>query len=133
MKALEIHKLLQSKATVFTFKELILQAKGEPVDLLRRRLHYAVTKGTLLALRRGIYAKSSAYDRYELATKIFTPSYVSFETVLAQAGVIFQYATQIFVASYQSRVVTCDQREYVFKKLKDTILTNTTGNKGLLD
>jgi len=41
-------------------------------------------------LRRGLYAKDNSYDKNELATKIYIPSYISFETVLRNAGAIFQ-------------------------------------------
>ena len=132
MKRIKLLKILQSKSTVFTFKEILLSARGEPAHLLRRRLHYYLETGALIALRRGMYARDQHYDRHELATKIFTPSYVSFETVLAQAGVIFQYHSEIFVASYKSRALVCDKQHYVFRKLKDAILTTTAGleNKG---
>jgi len=40
----------------------------------------------------------------ELAVKINTPSYISFETVLAQAGVIFQFYESVFVASHLSKI-----------------------------
>ena len=95
--------------------------------LLRRKLSYYVKTGELYPLRRGLYARSLDYDRYELATKIFTPSYVSFETVLGAAGIIFQFYGQIFVASYQSREIICAGQKYAFKKVKDTLLTNSAG------
>ena len=78
-------------------------------------------------LRRGIYAKVKRYDNYELATKIFTPVYVSFETVLAKAGVIFQFYGQIFVASYLTREISIDNQAFTFKKIKDSIVTNRVG------
>ena len=39
------------------------------------------------------------YNRLELATRIFTPAYVSFETVLAKEGLIFQYYNKITAAA----------------------------------
>lgn len=78
-------------------------------------------------IRRGIYSKDKDYDKYELATKIYTPSYVSFETVLGAAGVTFQLYGQIFVASYTTKEIECDGQEYSYKKIKDTILTNHIG------
>jgi hypothetical protein len=38
---------------------------------------------------RGIYAKDKDYDKVELAGRIFTPGYVSFETVLVRSGINF--------------------------------------------
>jgi hypothetical protein len=74
-----------------------------------------------------LYAKDTNYNRYEVATKIFTPSYISFETVLRNAGLIFQYYTTIYGASYRSQTVMCDGQEYNFRTLKSSILTMTEG------
>jgi hypothetical protein len=132
MGKIDILSILRSKSSVFTFKEILI-ASG-PVDpgLLKRRLHYYVKKGQLYAIRRGLYAKDKNYDRLELANKIFTPSYISFETILAEAGVIFQHYKQIFVATYQTKEIECDNQVYSFKKIKDVILTNSAGveNRG---
>jgi hypothetical protein len=54
------------------------------------RVSYYVKNSQLIRLRRGLYAKDNDYNKYELATKICIPSYVSFETVLRNAGAIFQ-------------------------------------------
>lgn len=124
--------ILKSKSTVFTFKEILIASGEKNPALLKRRLNYYVKKGELYPLRRGFYAKDKNYDRFELATKIYTPAYVSFETVLIQAGVIFQHYNSIFVATYLTKEIECDHQTYVFRKIKDEILTNATGieNKG---
>jgi hypothetical protein len=83
--------------------------------------------GDLYPVRRGIYAKDKNYDRFELATRIYKPAYISFETVLGSAGITFQYYDQLFVASYQSDEITADGQRYVFRRLKDTILLNPMG------
>lgn len=123
-----INDVLKSKATVFSFKELLLLS-GEKPGTLMQRLNYYVKKGVLHGVRRGLYAKDKEYNKLELATKIYTPSYVSFETVLAQEGIIFQYYTSIFVATYQTRAIVCDNQQYEFRKIKDAILTNAAGIK----
>ena len=129
MKETGISKLLRAKNTIFTFKEISLIWQETNPDLIKRRINYYVKTGKLHRLRRGIYAKDKDYDKLELATKIYTPSYVSFETVLAQAGVIFQYYSQIFVASYLSREITIDNQTYSYKKIKDSVLTDSLGIK----
>lgn len=119
--------LIQISQTVFSFKELMLIFKTDNAAQLKSRLYYHVSCGDLYAIRRGLYAKNKDYDRLELATKIFTPAYISFETVLAKAGIIFQYSSQIYVASYLSREIVCDGTTYVFRTMKPTILVNTAG------
>jgi len=126
-----ISTILRSKKTVFSFKDIAL-LWGDSGGAARVRVNYYVKNGDLYRIRKGIYAKDKNYDKFELATRIFTPSYVSFETVLGQVGITFQYYSQIFVASYLTREITCNGQIYSFRKIKDLVLTNKTGikNKG---
>ncbi|MCL4380414.1 type IV toxin-antitoxin system AbiEi family antitoxin domain-containing protein [Candidatus Dependentiae bacterium] len=122
-----VQQLLRSKQTVFSVKELALLLRTiEPASLIKR-LHYYVQKGELYHIRRGLYALDKDYNRLEVATKIYTPSYISFESVLMPAGVIFQYYSQIFVATYQSLEIVCDHQSYIFRRIKPVILTTGAG------
>jgi len=127
MEKTELYGILRSSNTVFTFKDILLASSGVKPNLLARKLSYYVKTGQLYAIRRGLYAKDKDYDKFELATKIFTPSYISFETVLGSAGVTFQYYSGIFVATYQSKELECDGQVYNFKKIKTPILINDAG------
>jgi hypothetical protein len=120
-------ELMRSKSTVFTTSEIALLWGESDVQLVRKKLYRYVKTGKLFSLRKGVYAKDKKYDKYELATKILTPAYVSLETVLVRAGVIFQFYGQIFVASYLTREVVIDGQSYTFRKIKDAILTNRAG------
>lgn len=119
--------LLRSKKTVFSVKDIALLWGDPGTNAARSRLKYYVQNGDLHRIRQGLYAKDRDYDRLELATRIFTPSYVSFETVLAKAGVTFQFYSRILVASYLTREIVCDGQTYQFRKIKDVILTNPAG------
>lgn len=132
MKKGFITDILRSKKTVLSFKDLILLWDNIDAKTARVRLSYYTKHGDLYPIRRGLYAKDKNYDKLELATKILTPSYVSFETILAEAGIIFQHYRQIFVASYQTKDIDCDGQTYSFKKIKDAILTDNAGieNRG---
>lgn len=127
MKENFLKEILRKNQTVFSFKELFLKFRGVTEKSLKSKLNYYVKVGDLYNIRRGLYAKDKDYNRLELATKIFVPSYISFETVLQSAGITFQFYKQIFVASYQTREIVCDGQSYNFKKIKDTILTNSAG------
>lgn len=122
-----ILSVYSSKNTVFTAKDLALLWGETDANVVKRRAYRYVKSDKLYAIRRGIYGKDKNYDRYELATKIYTPSYISMETVLAKDGVIFQHYSQIFAASYLTREITCDDQTYAFRKLKDSVLANLTG------
>jgi len=118
--------ILRTDQTVFTFKELLL-AWSTDEGIARRRISYYLKTGNLYAIRRGIYAKDKNYDRDELAVKIYTPAYISFETVLGAAGITFQYYSQIFVATYQANEIIADGQKIVFRRLKSSILLNASG------
>jgi hypothetical protein len=119
-----ISAILKSKKTVFTFKDISLLWGLTDRKSAVAGIHYYVSTGDLYRIRRGIYAKDKDYDKVELASRIYTPAYVSFETVLARAGMIFQYYSQIFVASYLTRELIIDGQTYVYRKIKDTVLTD---------
>lgn len=127
MKKGFLKAILRSNQTVFTFKDLLLMWEGVDVDTAKKRVNYYIQTDNLYSIRRGIYAKDKNYDRFELATKIFTPAYISFETVLGHSGITFQYYSQIFVASYQTKEIVADQQKFVFKTLKGSLLTNSAG------
>lgn len=119
--------LLRSLKTIFSTKDVALLWGEERKITVSARLNKYVSTGKLIRVRRGLYAKDKNYNIFELATKIYTPSYISFETVLTKTGVVFQFYSQIFVASYVTREVTVDDKTYSYKRVKDLILTNHKG------
>ncbi len=122
-----LQAILRLPRTVFTFKELLLLHPDLGAYSLQTRLTYYIKMGYLHRIRKGLYAKDQQYDKYEVATKIFSPAYISFETVLRHAGMIFQYYEALYIASYRSEAIVCDGQEYVFRKIKSTLLTNAIG------
>ncbi|MBN1273167.1 MAG: hypothetical protein JXB26_12950 [Candidatus Aminicenantes bacterium] len=127
MEKAGILSILRKENTVFTFKDILLSSNETNPALLKRRIHYYVKNKELYPIRKGIYAKDKNYDRLELANKIYTPSYISLETVLSREGIVFQHYDQIFVVSYLTREITCDGQKYVFRKIKNRILSNSLG------
>ncbi len=95
-------------------------------ESLNKRLNYYIQKGKLFNPRKGIYAKQ-AYSMNELACLLYTPSYISLEFVLQQAGVIFQFNSQITVVSYLSRTIEIEGIALSFRKIKNEILIDTFG------
>ncbi|MBI2050816.1 MAG: type IV toxin-antitoxin system AbiEi family antitoxin domain-containing protein [Parcubacteria group bacterium] len=119
--------LLRSPRTVFSTKDAALLWGEEKESAISARLNKYVAAGKLVRVRRGLYAKDKKYDAFELATRIYTPSYVSFETVLARVGITFQYYDTIFVASYVSREIRVGDQKIAFIRMKDYVLSNTIG------
>lgn len=91
------------------------------------RLNKYAKAGKLEKVRRGLYAKDKNYNRFELATRIYTPSYISFETVLTREGVNFQYYGNIFVASYVNREISVGEQKITYVRMKDYVLSNSIG------
>ncbi|MEA3399036.1 MAG: hypothetical protein U9R00_00815 [Patescibacteria group bacterium] len=119
--------LLRSPKTIFSIKDASLLWKEENNDLIKKRLSKYVKTQELVHIRRGLYAKDNNYSRLELATRINTPSYVSFETVLVKEGIVFQNYGNIFVASYLNREMEVDGQKITFIRIKDYVLSETTG------
>ena len=127
MKSADFLKLFKSKSTVFTLKEISLIWQDTNINNTKSRINYFVKSGKLFSPRKGIYVKDNDYDRFEFATKLYSPSYISLETVLQKEGVIFQYYESIFVISYLSREISCNKETYTYKKIKNQVLLNPAG------
>ena len=119
--------LLRSPNTIFTTKDASLLWKDPEERKVAIRLSKYAKAGKLIRIRRGIYAKDKNYDRFELANRIYTPSYISFETVLTRSGINFQFYSNIFVASYVTREIKVGDQKISFVRMKDYVLSNTAG------
>lgn len=122
-----IVKLYQYSKTIITNKEISLIWEENDKNNLNAKTAYYVKRKTLIRLVRGVFAKNKDYNPKELATSIYIPSYISFETVLREAGIIFQHYDTIFVVSKWPKTMVIDKYTFTFRKLKDTVLYNPTG------
>ena len=121
--------LYASPKTILTTKDIaLIWGETNTVNLLSKIKYYA-KQGSLIRLTRGVFAKNKEYEAKELATSIYTPSYVSFETVLREAGIIFQHHDTVFVAGPYPTTKKIDNHTITFRKLKDSILYNNKGVK----
>ena len=122
-----IAKLYKSTKTVLSNKDLALIWEENNKDKLKNKISYYVNRGALIRLTRNIFAKNDEFNVKELATSLYTPSYISFETVLRENGVIFQHYESIFVAYNKAKTMTILEHKISFRKLKDIVLFNPTG------
>ncbi|MCD6149412.1 hypothetical protein J7J13_01335 [bacterium] len=122
-----ILKLHGSLKTVFTSKELALIWGETSPNKLKTKIYYYTKKGYLFRLWRGVYAKTMEYNSRELATSLYSPSYISFETVLRDAGMIFQHYETIFVAAPWSKNLQIGKNKFAFRRLKKSVLYNPAG------
>jgi len=122
-----IAKLYEVNKTVFKIKDLSLLWQETNFNNLKAKITYYVKQATLLRLSRGIFVLNKKYSRRELAGSVYVPSYISFETVLRDEGVIFQHYDTIFVAGSFSKIVKIDNNKIVFRTLKKIVLYNSAG------
>lgn len=118
--------IYQTNQTVFDLKDLAKILSENNYDNLKSKVSYYTKKWYIYRIRKGIYTKKE-YDIYELACKIYTPSYISFETVLSVEWVIYQSYQDIYVASYLSRTIQIWTHTIHYRKLKDDILFDNNG------
>ena len=128
-----IAKLYQSSKTILTTKDIALIWEEINTVNLFSKIKYYVKQGSLIRLTRGVFAKDKNYNPKELATSIYTPSYISFETVLREAGIIFQHHDSIFVAGPYPATKKIGDHTITFRKLKDSVLYNALGVKNEKD
>lgn len=121
-----ILRLYSLPETVFTVNEIALLFPHFSTENLRNKLYYFSKTGKLKRLHMGMYAKEG-YNRLELVNKLYKPSYISLETVLAKEGIIFQYYETIFAVSYVTREVTVDHLTAQYRRIKGPVLTNASG------
>lgn len=124
-----VAKLYQTQKTVLTNKGLALLWTETNPDNLKAKIAYYVKQGVLTRLARGIFAKDKNYNLKELANSIYAPSYISFETALREAGIIFQHYDTIFLAGQWPLTRKIDGHTFVFRKLKGSVLFDTMGVK----
>lgn len=124
-----IVQLYKSSKTILTIKDLALLWQETSQNNLKAKIAYYVRNGALIRLIRGVFAKDKNYNPKELATSIYTPSYISFETVLREEGIIFQHYDAIFVAGPWPKTIIIDKHTLTFRTLKDSMLFNPTGIK----
>lgn len=114
--------------TVFTTAEIGLVWQESNPENLKSKINYYCKTGLLTRVRRGIFTLfGREYRPLELANRIFVPSYISLETVLTKAGVIFQYDSRIYSVSYQTREVEVGKEKYIYRCVSPSILTNPIG------
>jgi predicted transcriptional regulator of viral defense system len=95
-KILQLFKMQQS---VFNFADLESIFCTDNKQVLKNKIQFLKKKGVLLSPRRGIYIlEGKAINHFELANKIYCPSYISFFSALYHHQVIFQYPDEVYLA-----------------------------------
>jgi len=87
MKYLDLQKKL--KLNLFTLLDVLMLFPQENEHLIKIQLWRFSQKGLITQIKRGIYCMTpEAIDEFELANKLYQPSYISLETALNYYGLI---------------------------------------------
>lgn len=123
----KILALFNSKKTVFTFDELQELFWATNKQVLKNKLNNLVKKSILERLVRWIYClKNKEVDKFELANKIYSPSYISFFSSLYFHSIIFQYDEDVYLAYKKTDIRKTPIININLKSLKKEILLNPT-------
>ncbi|MHB8362427.1 MAG: hypothetical protein ACYDBX_02305 [Patescibacteria group bacterium] len=121
-------QLLLEKRTIFDVNALGYYLNISNSNTLKKRIYRLTKSNKLTRLQRGLfYISLKNYISFELANKLLTPSYISFETVLLSSGFIFQPYTSIFSAGDISKTYFIENKKYIYRRLNPEILTNLNG------
>jgi hypothetical protein len=119
-------QVYKSSRTVFRLRDLGMMTASTNPDNLKASASYYASTGLIRSVRKGVYVRDP-YSPEELACRLYAPSYISLETVLQRAGVIFQYSETITAVSYLSRTIDVDGHQIDYRKIKDVALIDDRG------
>ena len=117
-------KLLENHLRLFTRDELS-RLFSVSRDKLKYFLEEQTKKGLFSRLKNGLYMlKTDAVGETEIANKLYQPSYLSFEYVLADYGIIPEMPYTVTSATTKpTRVFTCSGKAYTYQCLKPAAFT----------
>lgn len=126
----KIDILLKQNQKLFHTRDLALLWRIDNTNTLYTTITRYVRKGILVPVQKGLYATVplDVLDPYTLgAAAIHTYSYVSCESVLVKAGIMFQAGEAITFVSSLSRRFTLAGHTYLVRKMADRFLYHDAG------
>lgn len=124
----KIEQLLASPYSVFTTQDLGAIWQVDDKTTLYSNIQYYVRTGKLKRVHKGIYVLSAKkHTSFELAQKLYRPSYLSGYTALAFHGVIFQLYSSIHSMALNSKRLVVNQEKFVYHQLKEQVFYDSLG------
>lgn len=125
-----INKLLKLDQKLVHTRDLALLWSISNPNTLYTTIKRYVQKGVLLPVHKGLYSTVplTQIDPVRVGIAILhTYAYISCETVLAQAGIIFQAVPAITLVTTLSKKFCVNDMQYVARQLKPQFLYQTIG------
>lgn len=125
---MSLNNLLKSNKTIFTVNDLQTLVAIDNKAYLKTVIFRLVRMGVLKRISKGIYTTKDDWNKFELANKLRSPSYISLESILSQTNIIFQDYSETITSAY----INTKQKEiagtlYKYYKIDLEIFTNPVG------
>jgi len=130
----KIQSLLQTPQKIFTANDLAVLWGIKNKNNLWKTLSRYADSGILIRIHRGLYSKVpiEALKEEELGCALMGPfSYVSLETVLARAGILFQEIYGVTLVGQSTKEYEIAGTRYICKQMKNSVLLNRAGIQDL--
>lgn len=119
--------LIQTNKNIFNVDDLVaIWQSSKRRDALESIKGY-IQRGKVFNLYKGIYSLRKDIDNFELAQKLYTPSYISYYSALALHGIIFQKYSDIHLCALNSKTIKINEQKFIYHKVKKSILYNRRG------
>ncbi len=118
--------LMESGRSVFTPLDMRLMWRMNVLSAKMSAMRM-VENGLMIRLVHGFYALNNRYSPYELANRLVSPSYVSFQASLFHAGVNFQARREIGSVATRDRQKKVGDVLYSYAAMKKELFFNREG------
>jgi predicted transcriptional regulator of viral defense system len=94
-------------------------------ETARKFISRGVKKGLYLKLKKGLYASTgSSFNHYSVANRLYSPSYISFDTALSHYGIIPETVYPVTSAAVRNtRRFVVGGIEYTYQRLQKEFFT----------
>ena len=130
----KLQTLIETHKNVFTTRDLAVLWDIQDKNTLWTTIKRYVASAKLYRIKKGVYSKLplNKLNDYEVACTLCGPlSYITLETVLCQAGAIFQNITPIILAGQKSKTLNFGDKVVHCKQMKPEYLVNRAGIKDM--
>lgn len=123
---------IQITTPIFSRNEVVKAFPNELESHINTQLHRMAKRGDLIGVKRGLYAfPNPKIDEFVVANKLYTPSYVSLESVLNTSGIIPDITSTVTsVTTVTSKKLSTPLGNFNYSKLTEKLFF---GYKNVVD
>ncbi len=121
MRYTELSQKISS--SIFTSADLAKYFADEPENQINTQMHRFLKNGTIISLKRGIYTFANKdTDEFVVASKLYSPSYISLETALNIYGIIPDIPMNVTsVTTTTSKKIKTQKGVYLYSKINKNL------------